>query len=288
MTVKIAFLGLGEMGQRMVGALIDAKYDVVVWNRDPAKTDEVCAKGAEFASTPRAAAQNADFIFAMVRDDKASEYVWLDEANGAIQGMKQEAIAIECSTVSVNHIKFLHAAFEEASLRLIEAPLAGSRPQADAKKLIFFAAGNERDVELLRPILLTMGGACHFCGPAGAGAAIKLMVNALFGAQVAILAELIALGRDLQLDMKKALDIISSTPVCSVAASLAANAMVDKMYNPAFPIDLVSKDFALLALSSEPTKSRLPVSSAVSEVYNQGKEMGFAESNITGIIQLYN
>ncbi len=287
-TVKIAFLGLGEMGRRMVGALLDANYEVVVWNRDAAKAEELRAKGAAVASTPRAAAQDADFIFSMVRDDKASEYVWLDGKDGALQGMKTEAIAIECSTVSVKHIKFIHKVFEETSLRLIEAPLAGSRPQADARKLIFFAAGKEQDVELVKPILLTLGAACHFCGPAGTGAAIKLMVNAIFGAQVALFAELIAFGRDLQLDVKRALEIISSTPVCCPAASIAANAMVDKMYNPAFPIDLVSKDFALLAVSGESTKSKLPISSAVSEVYDLGREMGFAQSNITGIIQLYN
>ena len=287
-TVKIAFLGLGEMGKRMVGALLDANHEVTVWNRDSAKGAELHARGAAIASTPRAAAQGADFIFSMVRDDKASEYVWLDGNDGALQGMGAEAIAVECSTVSVKHMKFLHGVFEEASTSLIEAPLAGSRPQADAKKLIFFAAGEERDVELVKPILLTMGGACHFCGPAGSGAAVKLIVNALFGAQVALLAELIAFGRDLQLDVKKTLEIISSTPICSPAASIAANAMIDKMYNPAFPIDLVSKDFALLALSGESTKSKLPISAAVREVYELGKEMGFAQSNITGIIQLYN
>jgi 3-hydroxyisobutyrate dehydrogenase len=285
---KIAFLGMGEMGRRMAGALIDANYDVAVWNRNPEKADELISKGATFASTPRAAAKDADFIFAMVRDDKASEYVWLDGADGALQDMKSEAIAIECSTLSVNHVKFLHAAFKESSLRMIEAPLAGSRPQADAKKLIFFAAGDEQDVNLVQPILLTMGGACHFCGPAGSGAAIKLMVNALFGAQVAIFAELIAFARDLQLDLKKALEIISSTPVCSPAAAIAASAMADGLYSPAFPIDLVSKDFALLALSGESTKSKLPISSAVRGVYDLGKEMGFSQSNITGIFQLYN
>jgi 3-hydroxyisobutyrate dehydrogenase-like beta-hydroxyacid dehydrogenase len=260
---------------------------VVVWNRDRAKGNELEARGAAIAPTPRAAARDADFIFSMVRDDKASEYVWLDGNNGALQGMKAEAIAVECSTVSVKHIKFLHEVFNDASIRLIEAPLAGSRPQADAKKLIFFAAGEERDVELAKPLLLAMGGACHFCGPAGCGAAIKLMVNALFGTQVALFAELIAFARDLQLDLKKALEIISATPVCSPAASIAANAMVDKMYSPAFPIDLVSKDFSLLALSSESTNSKLPISTAVGEVYEHGKEMGFAQSNITGIIQLY-
>lgn len=288
MTVKIAFLGLGEMGKRMVSALLDANHEIVVWNRDPKKGADLHARGVAVAATPREAAKGADFIFSMVRDDKASEYVWLDVNDGALQGMKGQALAIECSTVSVKHIKFLHGVFNEMSKHLIEAPLAGSRPQADAKKLIFFAAGEQSYVDLAKPILLAMGGVCHFCGPAGSGAAVKLMVNALFGTQVALLAELIAFGRDLKLDVKKTLEIISSTPVCSPAASIAANAMIDKMYNPAFPIDLVSKDFALLALSGESTKSKLPISAAVGEVYELGKEVGFAESNITGIIQLYN
>lgn len=287
MSVKIAFLGLGEMGQRMVGSLLDANYEVMIWNRDLDKTKELSAKGAMVASTPCAAVEDADFIFSMVRDDIASTYVWLDDIDGALQQMKPNAIAIECSTVSVNHIKFLHNAFSESSHRLIEAPLAGSRPQAEARKLIFFAAGEERIVEIVKPILLTMGLACHFCGPVGSGAAIKLMVNALFGAQVALFAELIAFGRDLQLDIKRTLEIISSTPVCSPGASMAANAMADKMYAPAFPIDLVLKDFTLLARSAESTNSKLPVSASVGEVYGLGEQAGLSQSNITGIIQLY-
>lgn len=285
---NIAFLGLGAMGRRMVESLLSENHAVTVWNRSLAKAESVCALGAKLAKSPREAVADADFIFSMVRDDEASKAVWLDANDGALHAMKPGALAIECSTLSVDHVKALHKAFEKSSRRIIEAPLAGSRPQAEAKKLIFFAAGKIEDVEQARPLLLAMGVASHYCGKAGAGATVKLMVNALFGTQLAVLAELIEFARGLGVDVKNAMEIISATPVCSMAASISANAMLDGQFKPAFPIDLVCKDFNLLNLSAKTSKADIPVSEAVGHVFDKGKEKGFAQSNITGIIQLYN
>ena len=286
--INIAFLGLGAMGSRMVEALLSENYKMIVWNRSVGKAERVCALGATLAESPREAVADADVIISMVRDDEASKIVWLDEEEGVLQAMKPGALAIECSTLSVDHVRALHNAFEKSSRRFIEAPLAGSRPQAEVKKLIFFAAGNVDDVEHARPLLLGMGAACHYCGTAGAGAAVKLMVNALFGAQLAVIAELIEFARATAVDVRNAIEIISTTPVCSLAASASAKAMLDGQFKPAFPIDLVCKDFNLLALSAKAHQAEIPVSTIVRQTFEKAIEKGFAADNITGIIQLYN
>lgn len=79
---NIAFLGLGAMGSRMAARLLKAGHQVTVWNRSPDASEALAKLGAQVASTPRAAATKASFVIAMVRDDDASRFVWLDPESG--------------------------------------------------------------------------------------------------------------------------------------------------------------------------------------------------------------
>ncbi len=284
---KIAFLGLGAMGTRMAQKLIDAGLDVVVWNRSEEATLHFTKQGVSVASNPRHAVEGADYVVSMVRDDDASRSVWLDKENGALGGMKEQAIALECSTLSLNWVKELETAFTNKKRHLVDVPLAGSRPQAEAAQLIFFAGGTDQNVESVKPLLQYMGSAVHHVGKTGAGTMVKLMVNSLFGSQLAVMAELIALVDQTSFDVNRALDALSQTPVCSMEAKLSAQAMVSGMFNPQFPIELVAKDFDCLQQTAEKIGASLNVVTQVGETFRQCVNKGFGKDNITGIIQLY-
>ena len=88
----IAFLGLGAMGSRMASRLLQAGQQVTVWNRSSAASEALAKLGAQIAPTPRAAAQSADFVITMVRDDEASRQIWLDAESGALMGMRHGSI----------------------------------------------------------------------------------------------------------------------------------------------------------------------------------------------------
>lgn len=281
--MKIAFLGLGAMGSRMAARLFAASHEVTVWNRSEARATP---EGTVRASTPAAAAEGADLVISMVRDDAASRDVWLGE-RGALSAMSDDAIGVECSTLSLPYVNELAAAFRNADRQFLDAPLAGSRPQAEAGQLIFMVGGREQALETARPALAAMGGAIHHAGGNGAGATVKLMVNALFGVQVAVLAELIGLARAAGIDTAKAVEILGATPVASPAAKAAAAAMLAGNFTPAFPIDLVAKDFGLIDASTPTIAVETPVSDAAGAVYRRGVSAGFGADNITGIVQLY-
>jgi 3-hydroxyisobutyrate dehydrogenase-like beta-hydroxyacid dehydrogenase len=284
---KIAFLGLGSMGSRMAARLIAAGQEVVVWNRTPEKAIPLAALGAAVADSPRAAATGAGFVISMVRDDDASQAVWLDEQNGALAALAPDAIGLECSTLSLPFVRSLADAFEQAGRVVVDAPLAGSRPQAEAGQLIFLVGGTEVEFERVQPILAPMAGAVHHAGDTGSGATLKLMVNALFGAQLAVVAELIGFAESASIDVARAVEIIGSTPVCSPAAKVAAEAMIASTWSPAFPIELVAKDFAHLEQSAITVSADTPVSQRAGEVYRAGADKGLGNDNITGIVQLY-
>jgi 3-hydroxyisobutyrate dehydrogenase len=286
-TTRIAFLGLGAMGSRMAINLLKAGFPVTVWNRSEDAMQLMKNQGALLASTPREAARNADFVFSMVRDDVASRSVWIDPDTGALQGMQSNAIAIESSTLTANWTRELNQLCESRGISFLEAPVAGSRPQADAAQLIYFVGGKAEILERAKPILSIMGAAIHHAGSVGDAAIIKLFVNALFGLQVAGLAELLGMVRNAGLDPIKALEIVSSTPVASPAAKVAGSAMLAGNFAPMFPINLVKKDFEYFLQAAEQVQSHTPVIEAVHEVLARAALEGIGESNITGLAKLY-
>jgi len=282
---RIAFLGLGAMGSRMVARLLAAGCQVTVWNRSPGAMVPPAATGAIAAATPREAAAGAAIVVAMLRDDIASRAVWTDAAHGALAGMEPGAMALECSTLTVGWVRELGALATTLGLRFLDTPLAGSRPQAEAGALIFLAGGDAADVATAEPVLRLMGSFVHHAGPIGAGAAMKLAVNALLGVQVAAMAELLGLLRASGVEPARAMEIIGATPVCSPAAKAAAGAMLAGNFAPLFPVELAEKDFGYLLSAS--SAAALPVAAATRGVMTQAIAQGMGGDNITGIARLY-
>lgn len=283
---RVAFLGLGAMGVRMAQRLMDARCALTVWNRHPERAEPLARAGAAVARTPSEAAADADVVISMVRDDAASAAVWLDAATGALAAMGPTAVGVECSTLTIDHVRHLAEAFRRAGRPLLDAPVAGSRPQAEAGQLIFLVGGAPDSLERVRPLLDAMGGAVHHAGGNGAGATLKLMVNALYGTQLAAVAELLGLAAKAGIDTRTAADILGTMPVCSPAARLAA-AMLAGNFAPAFPIDLVEKDLGMVESSAGTLGAPVPLSAAVRRIYADAKAAGLSDDNITGIARRY-
>ncbi len=286
-TFQIGFIGLGAMGSRMVAALIRGGHVVTVFNRNADKTQPLLALGAHAASSPRQAAADADFVISMVRDDEASQIVWTDPNHGALAGMQPGAVAIESSTLSPAWIKQLATAALAAGVEFLEAPVAGSRPQADAAQLIFFAGGELGTVQRADLLLRAMGAAVHHTGPAGSAAVIKLMVNTVFATQVAVLAELLAMVRQSGLNMAAAVDVLAATPVASPAAKAAALAICAGNFSPMFPIELAEKDLRYVLTVAQDQALHMPVAGCVLAQLQLAMAQGFAGQHITALARLH-
>lgn len=284
---NISVLGLGAMGSRMAANLMKAGHAVTVWNRSPDKAARLVAAGARLAATPRAAAREADFVIVTVRDDEASRAIWLDPTNGALEAMRPDAMAIESSTLSVHWVRELGAIAANSGVAFLDAPVAGSRPQAEAGQLIYFVGGEASAFARAELLLKAMGGSVHHAGAVGSGAGVKLMVNALFGIQLAAIGELVGFAKKIGLDTAKATEILGSTPVCSPAAKLAAGAMLAGNFTPMFPIALAEKDFGYVVAVAERAQADVPISVAAHQVFAEALLRGYGEDNITGVVKVY-
>jgi 3-hydroxyisobutyrate dehydrogenase len=287
-TQKIAILGLGAMGSRIAKNLIDAGYPLTIYNRTEEKLKPLLDRGASSAATPKAAAEESDIVISMVTDDDASRRIWLDPETGALLGLGKGQISIEMSTLTVDWIRELEAAITRSDAGFLDAPVVGSRPQVEIGKLISLVGGQTETLTQVESILTAAGvETIHHVGSVGQGMAMKLAVNALFGIQVAALAELLGLLSKQGIGPDKAMACLGDLPVLSLAAKGAGGLMVSQNHAPLFPIDLVEKDFRYVTQTVQSFEATILICNAVMDTYRIAIAKGYGNDNITGVIQLF-
>jgi len=283
---NVSVLGLGAMGSRMAANLVKAGHDVTVWNRNPNAASALVSAGAKAAQTPKEAAAGANFVVAMLRDNEASRQVWLDPESGALNSMSSSAVAIESSTLTADWIRELGTRMEARKVSLLEAPVAGSTPQAEAAQLIYLTGGAAETFAHTEPILKAMGSSILHVGPLGSGALAKLATNTLLGIHVTVLAELIGMLKRSDADVERVLDAVAKTPVWSAAAGRLSTLMLAGNFAPQFPVELIEKDFGY-TLQAAGSETSAPTIAAVRDVFRVAIERGFGKENMTSVAKLF-
>lgn len=283
----IAILGLGEMGKRMANNYIDAGFHVQIWNRSSTNIDFLLEKGAKIFTTPKECVSHVDVAISMLRDDIASKEVWLDPNNGAIHSLPQNSISIECSTLSYKWSHQLHQHFKTKNHSLLDAPVLGSLPQAEAKQLIHLVGGNTSVLKRVEKLLSANATAIHHVGTEGNGHGLKLIANGIFGMQVTALCETLSLLKTLNINKKEAINILNQLPITSPALQGIGLSINNKHYNPLFPINLVEKDFKYLSELIEEKSQNHSIIKLNHQIYTKAKKNGYGNDHISGIAQLY-
>ena len=282
----IAVLGLGAMGTRMARQLIGAGYSLVVWNRTPDAAQALVALGATQARSPREASQGAAFVIAMVRDDQASREVWLNEQTGALAGMVPGAVAIESSTLTPAWTRELGEQARQHGVDLLEAPVSGSRVQADAGQLAYLVGGEPQVLERSRSLLQTLGSSIQHVGHWGDGALAKLATNALLGVQVTALAEILGLLKHSGADATRIVQAMAHTAVWAPVAHYLSASMLAGEFAAQFPVALIEKDFAY-ALAQVPSPGQAPTLAAAQQVFQRAIAQGLEGENMTSVVKLF-
>src|SRR5438874_1567619 len=174
---RVAFLGLGIMGGPMAANLVRAGFEVTVWNRTPSRADAFAARyGAHPAPTAAAAAERGDVTITMVPDGPEVEEVMFGD-NGAAEGMRHGACAIDMSTIAPEVSVSIGERLAADHIGFLDAPVTGSRPRAEDGTLTIMVGGGEGDFERAKPVLEAMGKLVVHVGPQGHGSIVKLLNN---------------------------------------------------------------------------------------------------------------
>jgi 3-hydroxyisobutyrate dehydrogenase-like beta-hydroxyacid dehydrogenase len=262
--MKIAFIGLGNMGTPMARHLIRAGHEVTVWNRSRDKAEPLKSEGAKIAQSLAEAAKEAEIVITMLADDQAVESSVL-HAGAAIDNMRKGATHISMSTISVALSRKLAEEHAKRGQHYLAAPVFG-RPEAAAEaKLFIAAAGDKNVVELCRPVLESMGQKLFVIGDKPEMATVvKISGNFLIASLIESLGEAIALTRKYDIDPHTYVDFLTSTLFNAPVYKTYGGIIADEKYTPpGFKLRLGLKDVRLALSAGESVDAPLPIASLI-------------------------
>ena len=282
--VSVALLGLGTMGSGMAHNLLKAEFSLAVYNRTRSKAEPFVAQGARVASTPAEAASGAHVILSMLADDHASRDAWTGK-DGALPAAAAGAILVESSTVSPAWVAELAGLAESRGLDLLDAPVTGSRVQAEEGQLTFLVGGSEAALSKIASMLEAMSKEVVHLGPVGRGARMKLLNNFLCGVQVASLAEGLAWLERSGLDRDKALQILKNGAPGSPLLNAISARMVSRDYKVNFLLRLMAKDLTYAHAEAESSGLDLTTATNALRLFERAAAQGHADEDMSAVVE---
>ena len=277
---KVAVVGLGAMGSRIARRLLDSGHELVVWNRDPARTAPLTAGGAVTAESPAVAARRAEAVITMVSNPDALRDVTEGPA-GVGEGLTPPTTLIQMSTVGTEATERLAAALP-ADAGLLDAPVLGSVAEAETGTLKIYAAGEEPLVERWTPLLSTLGSVIHV-GPVGAGSAAKLVANAVLVGVIGVLGEALAVAQGLNLPREVAFEVLETTALAD-QAKRRRPFVESGEYPPRFALSLARKDGDLILEAAASSGLDLRVTEAAHEWLLDAEAAGLGDEDYSAVL----
>ena len=262
--MKIAFLGLGNMGSHMAGHLHHAGHDVTVWNRTLSKADGLRAQGAEVGRSTGETVKDAEAVITMLADDHAVESAVL-HSGGVLDHLPRGAVHISMSTISVALSQKLAEEHSKREQQYIAAPVFGRPDAAEAGKLFVVAAGDKLAVERCKPLLEAFGQRVFVIGDKPEMAnVVKLSGNFLIASVIESLGEAIALTRKYGIDAHAYVEFLTNSLFAAPVYKTYGGIIAEGKYQPAgFKLRLGLKDVRLALAAAEAVDAPLPFASVV-------------------------
>jgi 3-hydroxyisobutyrate dehydrogenase-like beta-hydroxyacid dehydrogenase len=277
----VAVLGTGRMGGAMVGTLRRGGFDVVVWNRERAKADQVArATGAEVAGTPSEAVAAADIALTSLADDAAVEAVYAD----AVEGFHPGQVVLEMSTIAPQTVRTIAPSVQGRGAAMLDAPVSGSVPVVERGELTIMVGGDPDALEHARPVLEALSSRIIHVGELGTGATMKLAVNALVHGLAVALSESLVLAERAGVERTTAYEIFASGAAAAPFVLYKRAAFERPDETPvAFSLDLVAKDLDLILALAERVGAPMPQTDTNREEVRAALESGLADHDMSAL-----
>eukprot|EP00930_Biecheleria_cincta_P069706 TRINITY_DN57414_c0_g1_i1.p1 TRINITY_DN57414_c0_g1~~TRINITY_DN57414_c0_g1_i1.p1 ORF type:complete len:291 (-),score=66.00 TRINITY_DN57414_c0_g1_i1:41-913(-) len=281
---KIGYLGMGIMGSAMAGRLIDAGFDVTVWNRNTDKCKPLELKGAKVATTPKAVIESCDITFACTSDPNSARDVVFG-LDGVLAGISDGKKYVDISTVDETTATEISKAITVKGGIFLEAPVSGSKGPALQGQLVFLAAGDKSLCDEAEQCFKVMGKRTFYLGEVGNGAKMKLVVNMIMGINIVALSEGLAVGTEAGLEGKDILDVLSEGALNCPMYGLKGPKMLKGDYDPAFPLKHQQKDVRLAVGLGDQLGVPLPVAAAANESLKRGRAAGYEDDDMSKVYE---
>jgi len=271
--MKIAFIGLGDIGEPMATHLARDPFELVVWNRTSSKAERFARDHkAKVASTPAEAVRDAAIVITCLPSSAEVEAV-LHGDNGILDAMRKGSVLIDCTSGDPPTSRSIAAELGGRGVEFIDAPVSGGTTAAKAGTLTVMWGGEATVFERVRPVIEAFGKKIVHAGPVGSGDALKAVNNALLAVHIISTAEGLAILAKAGVDPKVALDVINAS---SGRSNSSENLIPQRVLTRAFPrtfrLALLEKDIAIAAVMAEDLHARTPVISLTAERFHEARE----------------
>jgi 3-hydroxyisobutyrate dehydrogenase len=267
------------MGGPMARNLLRAGHEVTVWNRTREKAASLVDEGGVLASTPAAAAADAEIVLTMLADAPAVEAVVL--GSGVLDGMSPGGLWIQSGTVGVAAIERLAQAADERSVAFVDAPVLGTRKPAEDGQLVVLASGSREARPRCLPLFDAIARSHVWLGEAGLGTRLKLVVNSWILCTIENIAETFVVADKLGLDPRRFLEAISGGAMDMQYAHVKGDAILRREFPPSFPLRLARKDAALILEAAEGLE--LPLVRATLEQFDRALALGHGDEDMSAV-----
>jgi 3-hydroxyisobutyrate dehydrogenase-like beta-hydroxyacid dehydrogenase len=277
----VAVLGTGRMGGAMIGTLRRAGFDVRMWNRTAAKAGEVAgATGAVVAETASEAVSDADVVITSLADDEAVLATYASLA----PGLHDRQVVLEMSTIAPGTVRRIRPLVEDRGASLLDAPVSGSVSVVERGELTIMAGGDANALGRAREVLDALAAKVFHVGPLGAGATMKLAVNALVHAIDVGLSEALVLAEKAGVERGVAYDVFAAGAAAAPFVLYKRAAFEHPDDTPiAFSMDLMAKDLDLILDLAGEVGAPMDQATENREVVRRALAAGFAGRDMSAV-----
>jgi 3-hydroxyisobutyrate dehydrogenase-like beta-hydroxyacid dehydrogenase len=272
------------MGLAMARNLLAAGFPLVVWNRTAERCTPLVDEGARAVAEPAALAA-AHIVVTMVSDGRAARSVLVE--SGLLDDLRPGSVVLEMSTIGPTAVAELAAEAQRHDVQLLDAPVSGSVSVAEAAQLFAMVGGDREAYELATPVLDAMTKGHVLLGPSGAGAAMKVAVNAMIAVTNESLAETLALAEQFGIERERAYDVLAGGALASPFVLYKRGAFLNPDTEPVgFTSALMRKDTSLAHDLAARLGVRIPAAAAAAGVLEEALANGLADADMASVISL--
>ena len=281
---RIAFIGLGVMGNGMACRLVESGYDVAVHNRTRAKAEEVAKLGARVADTPADAAREADVVMlSLANQDVVAQMLFGED--GVFETLGKGAYILDMSTVPPEFPREVATRAREAGFHALDACVLGNPMHARQGEMRVMAGGEEQDFRAVEPLLEVLGKEVTYLGESGMGATMKLVLNMLMGVQMPALAEAVVFGERAGLAREQVLEMIAKSGYSSPVMGFRCAIMGQRNFEfAAFKLGLMRKDMTLVLGEAQKAGVPMPVTESAHAMLTAAQQQGLGDLDVAAML----
>jgi 3-hydroxyisobutyrate dehydrogenase-like beta-hydroxyacid dehydrogenase len=278
----IGFVGLGAMGSRITGRLLDAGNGIYGTNRTKSRAQPLIERGLQWRESPRDVAATADVVFSMVTDDAALDAI-TSGPDGILAGLADGKVYVDMSTVSPRASRAVAEQVRSLGAQMLDAPVSGSIPQAESGTLAIMVGGDAQAFRKVEPLLQELGQSVTRIGANGHGLVLKLAINISLAVQILAFSEGLLLAERDGVDPKLAAEVMAATPIGSPMLNARVPLLLDLPEQAWFDVAMMQKDIRLALEAADEIAIPLPSAAVAGEMLTKASELGYAHRDLAAL-----